>query len=435
MFNNVALDVAIGLIFIFLIYSLLASVLLELIAKIFNLKGRNLLRAIRRMLEDEPIDETEYTPLIRYVYNFFQDFVYIFKPIKKGSFLDLFYRSPTIRYLGETSSRSKPTNINPNTFSQTIIQILRGKNFDSRIQNESSEIWNTIQNNLINADTETMQQIRTVFEDSRRDIVQFRINLEKWFDEMMCLNIEWYKKQSQILLFWIGLALAISFNIDSIAIVKILMTDDTARKELVDMAISKQEQYGQVILSLREKTDTTSARITRESAKSMAKNDSLIDLLKADGTKVQNLLGLGRDCYCKNEQSNDQTATDSTQIVVIPIPKSTRFSIKQDSATVDSTQKIKLAKWIVTVESEKTAPYTQIITKGKSASDIKIDRAECPEQDFPWIGWLLTALAISLGGPFWYEILTKLISARKIMVTTKEPTTRTDNNTQPPIVG
>jgi hypothetical protein len=53
MFNNVVLDVFISLIFIFLLYSLLASILQEFVAGRLNLRARMLQKAIRRMLEDQ----------------------------------------------------------------------------------------------------------------------------------------------------------------------------------------------------------------------------------------------------------------------------------------------------------------------------------------------------------------------------------------------
>ena len=53
MFSNVALDVVIGLIFIFLLYSLLATILAEIIATIFAFRAKNLETAISRMLNDD----------------------------------------------------------------------------------------------------------------------------------------------------------------------------------------------------------------------------------------------------------------------------------------------------------------------------------------------------------------------------------------------
>jgi hypothetical protein len=55
MFHSVALDVVIGLIFIYLLYSLLATVLSEIIATLLALRARNLREAIDRMLHDEKV--------------------------------------------------------------------------------------------------------------------------------------------------------------------------------------------------------------------------------------------------------------------------------------------------------------------------------------------------------------------------------------------
>jgi hypothetical protein len=52
MFNNVALDVVIGLIFIFLLYSLLATIIQECIATQLGFRAKVLEKAILRMLED-----------------------------------------------------------------------------------------------------------------------------------------------------------------------------------------------------------------------------------------------------------------------------------------------------------------------------------------------------------------------------------------------
>ncbi|HEY5917548.1 MAG TPA: hypothetical protein VIU13_09115, partial [Chryseolinea sp.] len=53
MIDNVALDVVIGLVFIYLLYSLFATVIMEIISSTFGLRARNLSYALRRMLMDE----------------------------------------------------------------------------------------------------------------------------------------------------------------------------------------------------------------------------------------------------------------------------------------------------------------------------------------------------------------------------------------------
>lgn len=51
MFNNPVLDVAIGLAFIFVLYSLLATTIKEFIATIFSYRGKMLERGIEQMMD------------------------------------------------------------------------------------------------------------------------------------------------------------------------------------------------------------------------------------------------------------------------------------------------------------------------------------------------------------------------------------------------
>src|ERR1700732_3875177 len=53
--QNVALDVAIGLIFIYLLYSLLATTVKELVATIFSYRSRMLERGIQQMLDGKNV--------------------------------------------------------------------------------------------------------------------------------------------------------------------------------------------------------------------------------------------------------------------------------------------------------------------------------------------------------------------------------------------
>ena len=53
MLDSVVLDIVIGLVFIYLLYSLLATIIQEIIASYFGFRAKILERAVFRMLEDE----------------------------------------------------------------------------------------------------------------------------------------------------------------------------------------------------------------------------------------------------------------------------------------------------------------------------------------------------------------------------------------------
>ena len=58
MFNSVAFDVTIGLVFVFLLYSLLATIVQEMLASWFGMRATMLERGIVRMLSDGDTDSS-----------------------------------------------------------------------------------------------------------------------------------------------------------------------------------------------------------------------------------------------------------------------------------------------------------------------------------------------------------------------------------------
>lgn len=108
MFNNVALDVCLGLIFIFLLYSLLATILQEIIARFLNLRAHMLLKALRRMLEDDTECEEWWSKIVilSFIVELYYDFRRFFlRPHHRDEkFIKKFYSQPSIKYLGEDNS-------------------------------------------------------------------------------------------------------------------------------------------------------------------------------------------------------------------------------------------------------------------------------------------------------------------------------------------
>src|SRR5690606_17100961 len=92
---------------------------------------------------------------------------------------------------------------------------------------------------------ETRVHLLNLLEDAKRDAQQFRIKMEQWFDEVMARTSGWYRKQTQVLLIFIGFIIAWQFNVDAIAITRILARDKKAREQLVTLATKRYEAYGQ----------------------------------------------------------------------------------------------------------------------------------------------------------------------------------------------
>ncbi len=398
MFNNVALDVFIGLVFVYLLYSLLATIIQEMLAQWFCLRSRLLIRAIRRMLEDENADmkSWEKNGIIGFVYSIGNLFGRFFEPFRKDeTFIKAFYDHPTIKYLGENTLFSKPTYLHSHNFSQTIMQMLRGDEYDGRTSNESTVISEALQNNSLHVKPETLRHLRLLFADARRDSSLFKLKLEDWFDETMQRCTGWYKKQTQVILIIVGFCLAWSFNVDSIAISKILTKDKNAREQLVQLAISRQKEYGVILDTLSKATiikqeikvggDTTTNTIetTIKSNPSEAFLNETYNSLKGDAVMAQGILGLNS------------------------LPDSVKFSAcKEAGSLFDSA-----------IAREPDAAKKEIIESMKKdclencMATVK-KKSPYQNENYKVIGWLITALAISLGSAFWFDLLSKLIKLR-----------------------
>jgi hypothetical protein len=415
MFNNVAIDVAIGLVFIYLLYSLLATILEEIIAQILDLRARMLVKSIRVLLDDRT--EASGNLLQRWMKHVSQNLEHFFCPLCNSTLSKAFYQHPTIKYLSQSSWRSKPSYIGAYNFSTTLIKMLRGREYDG-----TEPVMNAIYRSLFEQNSvvvgqganvvaapigpETLDQIRQLYIDAQKDVDRFKALLERWFDETMDRTSGWYKRQSQLILFIIGLVLAIIFNVDTIAIQAILSKDKGAREQLVQLAVRSTGKYDTLtrqFTKVRTK-DSTKAYVidslhpAKDSAfvwqytyhdTSTVSDSALKDAYKVvmnDVNNANSILGLGTsytDSCKKCEEINDSINCSTHP------PDSTTLDRLQSSLKKRNCDKLlcKQFKWL---------QYHPL--QGGGATTI--------------IGWILTALAISLGAPFWFDILNKVIRLR-----------------------
>jgi len=148
MFGTVALDV--GLVFVFLLYSLFATILAEMIATFIGLRARNLKEAVDRMLNDETdwVDRQcgklrgRYRwvsgwarKLLRHVTKFA---LFIIDRLRRlldslrlmknpdNKLINQFYGHPEIKYLGSGGVFQNPSSFKAISFSKTLLYLLNG---------------------------------------------------------------------------------------------------------------------------------------------------------------------------------------------------------------------------------------------------------------------------------------------------------------------
>jgi hypothetical protein len=193
MFGSNVLEVAIGVVFVYLVLSLICSVINEqVIARFLALRAKTLEDGITTMLNDVLAKKLYNHELIQGL-------------SMRGRFDKLLRRD------------SKPSYISSDVFAMAIRDIVTSYKY-------------VINPNAI------PPALQTVLEQAKGDAEQELVNLEKWFNDSMERVSGWYKRKVQLILFVIGFAIALCLNVDSIALVSTLANNATLRSSIVAAA-------------------------------------------------------------------------------------------------------------------------------------------------------------------------------------------------------
>ena len=392
MFNNIAFDIVIGLVFIYLLYSLFATVISEIIATWIGLRARNLKEGIDRMLNDE--DETKHSLPWRIVDSF--------KLLKNPDNLRVknFYNHPEIKYLGSTGVFKVPSSFKSISFSKTIIYILSGEGAADKKRIEDKLNRLLIQDETLTPeehilDKETAKYVLSLWHDSYGDIVKFKLMLEAWFDRTMEQATEWYKRKIQIVLLILGFSMAWFFNADTFTIIGKLATDKSAREQMVNMATSYLANNNAI------RPGTT----TGDSSNLNKKLDSLLEVkrrLETDINSANSLLGSGA---WLPDSVLVSTGGDKIKSYTPQLDETTLLNIRNGQVPPDG--------------------YLRFSTGTKWCYFFGLFLPH-------FFGYLVTAIAISLGAPFWFDLLNKLM---KLRTSAKQSTNSTviQNNSVSPL--
>lgn len=365
-----ALDVVIGLAFIYSLYSLLASLIQEIIATNLSFRAKVLEKAIVRMLENERNDQWAITSRIKNLAGLLSRS----SQVANGTLADDFYKQPLIKYLGEDKWHRKPAYLEASNFSKALLDVLKGPGFKA-----GDDVRKAIETYLSSRPSpppgtkdDTIDHLNSLWADAQGDMERFRELLEKWFDDTMLRATEWYKKYNQVFLLIIGLLIAVFFNVDTVQIVRKLSHDPDLRLQLVQRADAYLKDHPNVLENARQQK----ARIDRQL-----------------------------------EMKKKATGADSTQA-------------EREKRRIDSLAKVyeadmqRLQKEADTLIKGDLKDVSELLALGWGRQcEKKTPCANCRflPNGLSWcspLGWLLTALALSLGAPFWFDLLNKLMKLR-----------------------
>lgn len=215
MFGSTVLEVAIGMVFIYLLLSLLCSAMSELIEAQLKFRARYLVVGIRNLLSD---------------------------PYGEGLAKD-FFEHPLIK--GLRVKGGQPSYIPTRTFALALWNIATSAGTEASgvaVTHQLSSIRETI-NKLSNKDLRSA--LLTLIDEAGNDISKARKNIEEWYDDAMDRVSGLYKRHTQYILLLLGVMLAMAVNADSINIATALAHNSALRESIVAVA----EDYARTPLS------------------------------------------------------------------------------------------------------------------------------------------------------------------------------------------
>lgn len=295
------LQIVLGIVFVMLLLSLLASTILELIAALLSFRGKHLASAIQNMLGLQDGEKFMAHP-------FFQQLS-----------------------LGSREKSGKGKMRMPSYMSAEAFSAILSDNIDIR---NSADIAARIASM---PDGQLKQILTFLWSQSDDNIEAFRLRIQSWYNDVMERVSGAYKRHAQAWLFGIGLSIAMIFNADALQIYHNLSVNASLREYLADAATNYAKTQPAPVAPNLDDPNFNNARRQMD------------NLLNNNLAALETPLGLGW------------------------------HHVNIDELTS--------AKWWL----------------------------------LHLIGWLTTALSISMGATFWFEILKRLVNIRSSGPTPQPP--------------
>jgi hypothetical protein len=223
MFGSTILDAAIGIVFIYLLVSLVISAATELIAALLKSRAKNLSKGIQELLQDR----------------------------SQTGWVARLYKHPLID--GLSAPNSKPSYIPSRKFALALLDLIAPANTDG------VRTLADLKTGMANLPEPLQRTLTTLLEESQHDVERLKTQIEIWFNNGMERVSGWYKRKTQWIQFFLGLGLVIAINIDSVHIARTLFAvNSPLRASLVESAKSLVAQPGGTARPIKDVVETIS---------------------------------------------------------------------------------------------------------------------------------------------------------------------------------
>lgn len=323
-FSLPILEIAVSIIICWMLISVLCSMLQETLVQIKGERGRFLKKYILKQLYDTP------------------------NQINWGAIM---YTHSSIDLLSREYNKP-PSEITPKIFSETLIETIASSHMVQSMKNEKlqSNIYKTqllndfsfavevlLPSDVISFLKSALTKAKIKANGDEEKLYNELVNeISDWYEQLCGMTSIWYKKATKTRLFFLGLAVSIAFNIDSIALFEYFKSNPQARQGVIEYYAENEAYYEDLIKKYS----------TQVTVSPSEENNRKLDSLKSEL----------KDFYLRHDQIADK----------YEIPVGWNLSDTPDAATNQEKERNILLMFA---------------------------------------GYLITAIAASMGAPFWFAIL------------------------------
>jgi ElaB/YqjD/DUF883 family membrane-anchored ribosome-binding protein len=255
----VLLEVGIGLIFIWVLLSLITSAILDWVSQVFKWRADMLMQAIGNLLTGKDM---------------------LSDPVTR-QLVEYFYNQPLIKGLHSNGGKRLPSQIPSKQFASAIFDVIIRAGTDDSPANRTRPAFERLQESLnairnlsqaeggeaFNATKASLSNLAQTLdallvdvtrkaEEADHAITEARDRVEEWFNDAMDRVGGAYKRRAQIASLVVGITLATAINADALSIADTLWRQPIIREVLVSQAESFQLPEGQTAPSTQQIVDS-----------------------------------------------------------------------------------------------------------------------------------------------------------------------------------
>lgn len=246
LFNSTILDVIIGLIFVYLLLSILCTAANEWVAAMTKRRANTLQRGLTQLLAGQPLTGNA--------------------AADGNTLLDAFYKHPLIRTM--FNGEHPPTYLSPRSFAAAVTDIISDAPDGPTAFNDLLAKVNA----LPPGDVKT--SLQALLRHADNDVNKARFAIEGWFNDAMDRVSGWYKRRTQLWTIIIAAVLTLVANADTIQITRKLWTDPVLRSAVVEEAkVRAQKPRPTVSVEYENQDDPTNPTVTRNEGNQLSNQE------------------------------------------------------------------------------------------------------------------------------------------------------------------